>query len=91
MFDKILTMLDECNPADLTYDFFKDEENYPDEISIDVHVKDGIFNFYENKKALIRVLYFLNEVCQKKEQYLDDGVNYYDFVIDGFTVSVGMY
>jgi hypothetical protein len=90
MFDKILEMLEKCAPADLDYDFNREDSPQHDrEIIVAVYGRDEIFNFYENKKALIRVLYFLDEACKAKDKYIDDdGDNCYDFIFDDFTVAV---
>ena len=89
MFDKILTMLDKCDPVDMTYDYFNDEDDR--EICITVEVKDNIFDFYQKPGDLKKVLWFLKKECDIFEKYRDDGVPTFEFIFEDFTVFVGMY
>lgn len=89
MFDKILTILDKCDPVDMNYDYFNDEDGK--EICITVKVKDNIFDFYRKPEELKKVLYFLKEECDIFEKYRDDGAPAFEFIFEDFTVFVGMY
>lgn len=88
MFDKILTMLKKCDPADVEYDYFEEDNT---EICITVKVKDNIFDSYRKPEELKKVLYFLKEECDIFEKYRDDGAPAFEFIFEDFTVFVGMY